>query len=330
MMLKDAVFSIAFLSLTLYLLEIEFSQGDKLKEPGFLIRFMFITFLFMLSKNQCIYIVWLLIPAVLLFRQKGKWRMTGSLLVPALAYMLFLHLLLPALHVAPVGRQEFHGFMFQQTALYLKEHPADVRAEERKAIAALLPYERIAQLYDPDCQDPVKFSYNVAASDEDFSRYRTAHLHMMLRHPDIALKSLWQGCNAFFYPSARFPIFFPLLATDAPPRPDFYDLHPLFHPQPSGMKTALSLPVPLRWLFDVGFYIPLAFIGCVILLFKGKILPFLPVLISIGILVLSPENGCFRYAMPIIWLLPFLPLFIVLPPDNKIPRHAPLRHHTGL
>lgn len=313
LLLKDAFFSTAFLWFTLCLLETELSGGQRLHDKSFLLQLFAATLLFLLSKNQCAYIVMLMLITLVLLRKFHYERLAFALLPALLVYECFLHLLLPALGVANVGRQELHGFLFQQAARYVKEFPDEVHPEEREAIARLLPYDRLANLYNPELQDPVKFSYNVNATAADYRPYYQAHLHMMLRHPGVAFASLWQNCSAYFYPSGRYPLFFPSMATDDPPTSGFYTLHPLITPQPSGMKAIMAIPL-LGWLFDMGFYIPIALLGCIILFVQRMPLTILPLFISIGILILSPENGCFRYVMPILWLLPFEILLIV---NNK-------------
>ncbi|MBQ9640202.1 MAG: hypothetical protein IJV06_01350 [Bacteroidaceae bacterium] len=309
LMLKDAFFSLCTIWLLTGLLEIVQSDGHKLNNAAFLLRFFAMSFLFMLSKNQCAYIVLIMILLVVAFYRVWRWRMASVMGAALLAYGLWLHVLLPSLHVALSGRQELHGFMFQQSARYLKEYPADVSASEKAAINAVLPYDSLASLYNPDLQDPVKFHYKVGATDAAFAQYRIAHLRMMLRHPDIAVLSVWQGCNAYFYPSARFPLFFPSLSTETQP---LRAVKPLCSPQPSGMMTILSVPV-LGLFFDMGLYIPLALLGCLCLLLRRRwnhLLVMLPILISICILIISPENGCFRYVMPILWALPLEALLV--------------------
>ncbi len=322
LMLKDALFSITTLWLTLYLLEAVQSNGQLLNDKIFLLRFISVCFLFMLSKNQCFYIVILLIAATSLFYR--KWRLSATLSISALLYFLWLHILLPACHVALSGRQELYGFAFQQTALYIKQYSTEVEPEEREAISALLPYDSIAALYNPDLQDPVKFRYRVNASDDDFARFRWAYIRLMKRHPMVAIQSVWAGCNDYFIPNGRFPLFSPSFAINEPPCENFYTMDTLLHPQPSGMNTAMHIPL-IGLLFRMGFYIPLSLVGYLILLIRRKweaSLALFPVFVSIGVLIISPQNGCFRYVMPIIWALPIELLLIISTPIHKTATQA--------
>lgn len=311
LMLKDAFFSLCTLWFMIYLLEVVQSEGKKLLFKGFVLRLVAVSFLFMLSKNQCFYIVILLIVATFIFYR--KWRLSAALGSAAFLYYLWLNILLPTCHIALSGRQELYGFAFQQTALYVKQYPTEVEPEERKAIAALLPYDSIASLYNPDLQDPVKFRYRTDASDEDFSRFRWAYLRLMKRHPMVAIQSLWAGCHAYFFPDKCFPLFFPSFDIYQPPYEDFYTMDTLLHPQPSGMNAIMGIPI-IGYFFYMGILIPLALICYIILIIHRRwkaALVLFPIFVSIGILIISPQNGCFRYVMPIIWALP-IELLLVL------------------
>ena len=322
LMLKDAFFSITTLWLMLDLHEAVQSDGKLLYNKRFLLRLLAVCFMFMLSKNQCFYIVILLIAATFVFYR--KWRLSAILSIAAVMYCFWLYVLLPACHIAPSGRQELYGFAFQQTALYVKQYTTEVEPKEREAISLLLPYDSIAALYNPDLQDPVKFRYRVDADDEDFARFRWAYIRLMKRHPMVAIQSVWAGCNGYFVPSGRFPLFSPSFSIDQPPCENFYTMDTLLHPQPSGMAAFMHIPF-IGLLFRMGFYIPLLLVGYLILLVRRKweaSLVLFPVFVSIGILIISPQNGCFRYVMPIIWALPIELLLIISNPTRKTAAQA--------
>jgi hypothetical protein len=98
----------------------------------------------------------------------------------------------------------------------------------------------------------------------------------------------------------------------------------LLHPQPSGMDAAMHIPL-IGLLFRMGFYIPLSLVGYLILLIRRKweaSLALFPVFVSIGVLIISPQNGCFRYVMPIIWALPIELLLIISTPIHKTATQA--------
>lgn len=101
---------------------------------------------------------------------------------------------------------------FQQTARIVGEHGDDVSEAERAAIDAVLPYDQLAELYDPDLSDPVKESYKLHNSKVESSfEYANEHpealgdylrvwLGLALRHPACALTATAANTYAYFYP----------------------------------------------------------------------------------------------------------------------------------
>ncbi|MGL4292627.1 MAG: DUF6020 family protein [Bacteroidales bacterium] len=89
--------------------------------------------------------------------------------------------------------------------------------------------------------------------------------------------------------------------------PGLYEITPLFSREKSGLSFLLKLPV-IGWFVSPGFLM-LIFLTCFYeLVFrtdKKWLAIFMPTLLSFLILFISPENGCYRYVMPIAMILPF-------------------------
>lgn len=77
----------------------------------------------------------------------------------------------PAANIAPGGKQEMLGVLFQQTARYAQAH--ELTADEEAVIDAVVDVERVQDHYDSDFQDAVKYYYRVDASAEELTRYLT-------------------------------------------------------------------------------------------------------------------------------------------------------------
>lgn len=306
MLLKDALLSLATTWLLLFLGAIAATGARIAARPRFLGGFGLALLAFMLSKNHCIYIVAPLSLYILYVYRRRALRLLLPLAASMGAYRLLLALL-PLFHVAPAGRQETCGFMFQQTAALLHEDSSAATPGERAAIAALLP-DSALRAYTPGLQDPVKFRYNVAATDEDFRRYFAAWRDMGLRHPGAYLRSLWRDCDAYFHPTARHPLAYRDFAPARAGLPQLYRMEPLLEQAPVGMDAVLRVP-GLSLLFDMGFYVPLLLLLCLRMALRrdhAALLFAFPALATAGILLLAPQNGCFRYVMPIVWTLPLV------------------------
>ena len=311
MMIKDEFFSFTLLWLSLLLMQMAETKGRVARSIKFRVIFGICAMVFMLSKNQCFYILVLFLPVVFFYFKRYRWQTVRPLLVALIFYkIVWMGILLPCLRVVPSGNQEMWGFMFQQTALCVKEHGPEIRPEERRAIAAILPYDKLDKLYNPLLQDPVKYTYNLNASGEDYKNYALTQWNLFKRYPLTCVQALWNECYGYFYPSSQFPLAETTLNVESP-SPGFYTLKSLVqHPRP-GFASVLKIP-GLSLIFDMGFFIPL-FILCWLYAasrrnYKAAFVS-LPIIISIGILVMSPQNGCFRYVMPIFWSGPLLGLY---------------------
>ena len=113
----------------------------------------------------------------------------------------YFHLLFPALGITPGSRREMFSIPFQQTARYVVGYGDQVTAEEREAISAVLDYERIAEVYDPNIADPVKDLYpDQDASLKSLIRYMVCWAEMGLKRPGTYLAAFLNNKYEYFYP----------------------------------------------------------------------------------------------------------------------------------
>lgn len=329
MLVKDTFFSMCLLLLMVFLAALVLTRGRIIRRRGFAWKFLGAMLLFMLSKNQCFYILVLVLLYALVLYGRRAWRIPAAIATALALFYVYLHAFLPSIGIALSGRQEARGWMFQQTARYVKDLPGEVTAEERTAIAAILPYDSLALLYSDSLQDPVKFRYNVRATSQDYRAYDRAWWAMLLKHPATYARATWDNCSAFFHPSREYVI----ASDEFSPRwvgtcPDIKVSRWLDAPF-VGLHAALRLPV-VGLLFDMGFLVPLALLLCLWLAVRRRwstLFVFFPVLVSIGVLILSPQNGCFRYVMPVIWPLPLLAAAAF--PKREEHRLAPVASSIG-
>ena len=89
---------------------------------------------------------------------------------------------------------------FQQTARYLRDAGDDVTPEEKAAISAILDYEGLPELYNPNLSDPVKATYDNETGLDELITYFQAWYQMLLRHPDIYVQATMNNLYGYFYP----------------------------------------------------------------------------------------------------------------------------------
>ncbi len=313
-MLKDSLFSLACLTLTVLLFELARTKGACLKQNWFCALLFLNAWLVMFSKNQGVYFILLIGLACLVY--KGvRGRAALSLLLPAALFQaVWMGILLPMWNVAPGGRQEALGLLFQQTARCVLTYPGDVAPEEKDAIRAILDYDRFDVLYDPMQSDNIKFTFNQDATGEEMSAYYKVWLQMLRRHPDAYLQALISNVYAGFYVPHETALSYTHYDNrEVMPYPELcVPLSPLLERWEPLVRQALRAVqhIPgVGLLFSIGFFpwvILFLFLDALRRKRYGLVLPLLPCILSVAVLLVSPVSGSYRYAMPFTYAIPFL------------------------
>ncbi|MBQ3011286.1 MAG: hypothetical protein IJD81_08860 [Oscillospiraceae bacterium] len=241
----------------------------------------------------------------------NRWTsLTVVLLAACIMHSIYSNALLPALGVAEGPFAEVMSIPFQQTARYVRDYPEDVTAEEAASIAAVIDYEHLGTLYDPDLSDPVKGTFT--GDKTALGPYLKTWLAQFLRHPDAYLQATINNIYGFFYPNTENFVFYNGLINISDVQ--FQDCTPLMP-----LRSALSYCVKLFESFpltmplsNTGFQMWVAIYLVFYALFgcKDKRYAFvmLPSLIGIAVCAASPTfflNGV-RYALPVIYANPLL------------------------
>lgn len=320
-MLKDSLFSLACLIFSVLLFELVRTRGEVLQKRRFCTLLFCSALLVMLTKNQGVYFVAAAGVLCLLFCRR-RIRAAIALLAPVLLFqVVWLQVLLPAWNVAPGGKQEVLGLLFQQTARYVSTCPEDVTEEEADAIRSVIDYDRLPELYKPNLADPVKFTYRQDATDEELSAYYRAWSQMFLRHPDIYFQALLNNIYGGFYLHHETALSYTSFDNrETAPYPE------LCVPSSPRLEAAGTVAhvllgavqhVPgIGLLFCIGFYpwvILFLFLDVLRKRQFSQILAQLPAILSVAVLIPAPVSGSYRYAMPMIYTIPFLLSLRLLP-----------------
>lgn len=114
-----------------------------------------------------------------------------ALLLPLLVF--------PLANIAPGGRQEVLGPLFQQTSRYAQAHA--LTDEEAAIIDAVVDGERVRDHYDADFQDAVKYYYRVDATDADLARYLGLWVQQGMRDPEAYFGSVAALAGQYLAPT---------------------------------------------------------------------------------------------------------------------------------
>ena len=152
-------------------------------------------------RNNGIYVVLLTIPCLLIATGKKQWKKVLILLVCMVLYNSFYNqIFLPMVNIQSGSEREIFSVPFQQTARYVKEHPEEVTTEEADAIRGVLDYDHLAELYNPELSDNVKWTYKDEASKNEKKLYIKTWFNQFLKHPLTYLEATLNNTYRYFDP----------------------------------------------------------------------------------------------------------------------------------
>ncbi len=162
---------------------------------------LFSAVLILLLRNEGVYIVLATMAMLfLLFRPCRRIAASGFILCLSL-WTIWTNAIFPALHISPGSTREMLSIPFQQTARYVRSFSDEVTDQERAAIDAVLPYDKLAEYYKPSIADSIKDMYRESATREDKAIYFKTWASMFLKHPMTYIEAFLDNKNLWLYPS---------------------------------------------------------------------------------------------------------------------------------
>ena len=311
-LVKNSTYS-AWLYLWLILLIRLAREGvAALRNRRFLFLFSLCMLMQMLNVKHGIHVVVLTVLFLLFVYRSGWKRLLAATAVPVFLVAVVLEgMIMPALRISPGSDREFYGFMYQQTARYVRDYPQDVTPEEREAIDGVLEYDRLAALYNPITSDYIKFeAYRPEQTKEDRAAYFKAWLSQFRKHPGVYLEATINGCFGFFYPmQAEWYDYLDFSSAIELWGDGFFQIYhpPALEPLRKTLTRVESdakvLPI-VEFLFRHGTYVWVV-LWCACVLIAGKryraLGALIPLLCTILVCVISPYNSNTRYLLPVIY-----------------------------
>lgn len=259
-------------------------------------------------KSQGIIIVSLSLLMVSLMNRLNRKKLLLTVLVSFFLFsVIFSRVLMPTLKISPVGRQEALAIPFQQTALLFKDHPESISKEEYDAVNAILPADELAELYNRELADEVKFEFNQKATAQEIREYLRVWFKGFFKHPLVYIRA-WAGLTDGYY----------YMAYDWA-NTDLYhelDVHGAYWPEwVSTFHLETEDPI-----FEKIYAMPVlgqslkCCIFCWISIFSmayliysrqcRRVLLMATIVLNYLVLFLCPGNAFVRYTLPLIWMLP--------------------------
>lgn len=313
---KDTYYTCFIILYVMKLDKIIRSKQEKLSYKE-MIQLLLIMFAVCLFRNNGIYVLILSFPLILIYSKKYFQTLLVIFIGVLAFYGTYTKVLLPSLKITDGSIRETLSIPFQQTARYVKYYNKDLSKNDIKVIDKVLGYETLAKRYNPTISDPVKNEFNKYTTKKELLAYLKVWFKCFFKHPLVYIEATLNNIYGYFSPqSTNWYIYYKYDTRITEDKLVNYHFNKL-----SSLRLILSS-------FAQGFpYIP--FIGLIsnigfntwLLLglttysiFKKKkeyLIVLSPLLISLLICVASPVNTYFRYAMPFIFIMPFIFTLIV-------------------
>lgn len=158
---KDTISVLFFIPFAIMWIDVFRTKGESTDKTSTVILILLCGLLTCITKKAGVYVI---VPSLLLMtlakvsaRAKALLASAGVIIAMVMVVVLP-HLIMPALHVEPGGKQESIPFAIQQVAHDVKYNGDDMTASEKRLVSDFLTikYSDIAKAYDPQIADPVK------------------------------------------------------------------------------------------------------------------------------------------------------------------------------
>lgn len=309
--LKDTLFSWIYALFFLMIVHVVRLKGEPLKRWYFLLALILVALALCVTKKPGLYaVLGTVVLLAIIYRKRIPQLLLCAASCGILMWVVMPGIVFPALDVVEGGKQEALGYPFQMTARYVVMHEDEVSASERKAIDAVLVYDTLADRYNPEQTDPVKFMWNWHCTDDDLDRYFKVFFEEGKKHPETYFDAWWICIDTYFVPGEPINIYDWTGSLDPNVKEKVwlpYVLKDLREGLVGAYDASVESPTlgPLFQLCLWAAWIPLACLIIVLLRRREWVPVFIPVAMSVVVLMVTPLVDA-RYALPILYADPVL------------------------
>ena len=159
------------------------------------------------SKKSGLYIVAVVLLFTIILFGKKRIKQTVLIFLIAVGGYLILHsALMSALGVQKGQVKEALSVPMQQVARTVAklDERDGITKEEKAVISELLPYDQLAERYDPHISDPVKVKFDTDAFNSDRMKYLKFWFELGVKHPSIYIDSFLEGTYGYWFPDVSY------------------------------------------------------------------------------------------------------------------------------
>lgn len=304
-MWKDVIFGGIVLLYIINVIELIHNTEKYLCSWKTIIKFIIITLLLMLFRNNGIYAIILSIPIVLIIFRKNFKKVLIIYLVPIILYYLFNSFAYNVLGASKGNIAEALSVPMQQIARVVKYYNDKLTENEKKEINRYLPIDKIGEAYDPRISDPVKNLFQSEEFKGNKIEFVGLWLDLFFKYPREYIESFLYNSYGYWYPDTCNWIY----ATDIAEnefgikQSRIFDVSLL-----DNFIKVRNIPI-LSMIFSVGFAFWIAFIIVIYLVYRKKykyIVTFVTMIALWFTTLASPVYCEYRYVFAIFTCIPIL------------------------
>ena len=308
-MWKDPLFSASIFLLTLYLYDIVKSNGELLKKPLGIIKFITIVLLISFLRNNGIYIVMALFLILLFVYRKQLLKFHIAYLLTIIAVLLIQGPLYDKLDIYS-PKEETYAIPMQQIARTIAMD-GNINEEQKEFLQQILSIEKWKEKYTPLSVDPVKWdeNFNKEVLKANQSKFLKVWLELLPGNFDNYVKAYLMDTYSFWSIGVQSSYGLTGFGTTS----NYMNLRRVdVVKNLTGISIAKYFPTPHFLGSGTLLWITILSGALLIILKKSKyIISLLPLLLGAGtILIATPVAFCLRYVLFLAFALPFV---VILP-----------------
>lgn len=304
-MWKDVIFAGLFLLLTMTCYELY--EQDRNTSNKTIIKFIVISLLTLLMRNNAIYAYFIVLLGALLIFKNNK-KIIYSVFSVIIIYYVITIPIFNVLKVQKSSSSEYIAIPLQQIGRIVYKD-CKLTKNEKELINKIIPYEKIKEIYDPKVSDGIKFDneFNIDEFNGNKLEYLKLWLKLVFKYPIVSVESYLISTLGYYYPNLKYWS----VATDIVD--NGYNIHQINRNSILNniivKNQDLNRPI-FGIVWSTGFYIWIIIILMyyfIIKLDKKMLFIFTPTIgIWLSLMIASPVWGEFRYIYCIVIVIPFL------------------------
>ena len=320
---KDVLFGGLVMLLSLELIDVWENGYALLRSPLRIVKFVLISVLMMLMRNNGVYALVLVLPFAVIWAKGARLRVLALLVGCIAAYFLANHALVLVTEAEPGETVEMMSIPLQQIARTLRDFPEAAEEDEDAVLETLYGDLEYVSYYEPIISDPVKWAMDSELLDENMPDLLSLWARLAPKYLKSYAEAFLVQNLPYFLPGAEKHYFFDVRIVQIdifPIEAHSYipELRPLYETYDQTL-TFLGLPW-VRPLSDTAVYVWLCIAGFGFALYRKerKWLAGFGLLLGVWATCLLGPGGIVRYMLCFFYAVPVILAAMLAPPAKAL------------